>query len=84
MMTIMPLAFSDQQLGMVTEAATLLPPHARDHFLRSVAGRLDGITRPTDGQLDAVLCEVLAQRGVAVGRRAFLAEPQRLAPAPSK
>ena len=32
----MPLALSDEQLATVTDAAALLPPGARDNFLRSV------------------------------------------------
>jgi hypothetical protein len=80
----MPLALSDQQLQQVTQAAGLLSPPQRDGFLRSVAGRLAGITRPTSAQLTDALCFVLSERGVAIGRRAFRAEPRRVAPAPSK
>jgi hypothetical protein len=70
----MPLALSDQQLQQVTQAAGLLSPPARDGFLRSVAGRLAGITRPTNAQLTDALSFVLSARGIAVGRRAFMPE----------
>jgi hypothetical protein len=70
------LTFTDAQLAQVKAAVALLPQHARDNFMRSLAGMLDGITRPTDGQLVAALCELLAMRGVAVGRRAFMAPNQ--------
>jgi hypothetical protein len=70
------LTFTAAQLAQVEAAVALLAQHARDNFMRSLAGMLDGITRPTDGQLIAALCELLAMRGVAVGRRAFMAPNQ--------
>jgi len=36
-MTFDPLALNDDELKMVTEAASLLRPHERDNFLRNVA-----------------------------------------------
>jgi hypothetical protein len=54
----------------VTDAAALLPPPARDNFLRSVAAQLAS-PRPTDGQVLAALRFVLSERGVAVGREAL-------------
>jgi hypothetical protein len=38
----MTLAFTDEQMTMVTDAAALLPVHARSNFLRSIANMLDG------------------------------------------
>lgn len=68
----MPLALTDAQLATVTEAAALLPPAARDHFLRSVAAVLgDSEQRPSDSAVMRALCSVLAERGVAVGKQFF-------------
>ena len=66
----MPLSLTDSQLATVTNAPALLPPPARDNFLRSVAALLAS-PRPTDGQVLAALRFVLSARGVAVGREAL-------------
>ena len=39
---LMPLGLTDKQLTMITDAAALLPPAARDSFLRAVAAHLGG------------------------------------------
>jgi hypothetical protein len=65
----MPLALTDAQLATVTGAAALLPPAARDNFLRSVAGALG--PNPTDAAVQRALRFVLSERGVAVGREAL-------------
>ena len=66
----MPLALTDAQLSAITAATALLPPAARDNFLRSVAAQLTGAP-PTDGAVLAALRFVLSERGVAVGREAL-------------
>jgi hypothetical protein len=38
-----PLAFSDEMLDRLTNAAALLPVAARDGFMRSVANRLSDL-----------------------------------------
>ena len=62
----MPL--SEEQLWQVTKAASLLDPNLRGNFLRALASRLEGVSRPTDRQLDGALCAALAQYGIAAGR----------------
>jgi hypothetical protein len=64
--------WSDYQLATVTDAAALLPPPARDHFLRSVAAILGSDDRPSDGAVMRALSLVLSERGVAVGKQFFL------------
>ena len=67
----MPLALTDQQLSIVTDAAALLPPAARDAFLRSVAAVLGSDDHPSDGAVMRALSLVLSERGVAVGKQFF-------------
>jgi hypothetical protein len=62
------LALSDHQLKQVQQAAALLPPAQRDHFERSVAGRLSAIAFPTDYDVSDAVNFVLGTRGVAVGQ----------------
>jgi len=65
------LAMTDAQIESVKQAAALLPPTARDNFMRSVAGALAHTSRPTDRELLDVLRLLLSERGVAVGRAAL-------------
>lgn len=67
----MPLALTDAQLATVTEAAALLPPASRDHFLRSVTAVLSDYERPSDAAVCRALGLVLSERRVAVGREAL-------------
>jgi hypothetical protein len=67
----MPLALTDQQLSLVTQAASLIAPAARDAFLRSVASVLGSSEHPSDSAVIRALRFVLAERGVAVGERYF-------------
>jgi hypothetical protein len=64
------LALTDHQLDYLKRAASLLPPHDRAAFLRSVAGRLT-TDPPTDGDLVGAVCFVLRSRGVAVNPALF-------------
>jgi hypothetical protein len=64
------LALTDHQLDYLKRTVSLLPPHDRDAFLRSVAGRLTTYP-PTDDDLVGALCFVLRGRGVAIGSAAF-------------
>jgi hypothetical protein len=59
------LSLSDQQLRQVQQAAGMLPVHARDNFLRSVANRLSD--NPGDHEVSAAISLVLGLRGVAIG-----------------
>ena len=70
----MPL--NEEQLWQVTKAAALLDPSLRGNFLRALASRLEGVSRPSNGELDGALCAALAQYGVAAGR-GVLGEPRR-------
>jgi hypothetical protein len=56
------LALSDQQLKTVQTAAALLPPAARDTFMRSIAGRLVNIATPSDADIAAAASFVLSTR----------------------
>jgi hypothetical protein len=67
----MPLALTDYQLKQVMQAASLIAPPRRDDFLRHLAAQLGDVHKVSDTQLTLVLCETLAQRGVAVGRQFF-------------
>ena len=67
----MPLALSDTQLKQVMAAASLIAPPRRDDFLRHLAAKLEDVHKVSDAQLTFVICETLAQRGVAVGRSFF-------------
>jgi hypothetical protein len=52
-------------------AASLIAPAARDDFLRHLAAQLGDAHKPSDARLTLVICDTLAQRGVAVGRQFF-------------
>jgi hypothetical protein len=71
----MPL--SEEQLWQVTKAAALLDPNVRGNFLRSLASRLEGVSRPSNRQIDGALCAALAQYGVAAGRGVLGAERRK-------
>jgi hypothetical protein len=60
-----PLALTDGQLNLVTRASQLLPPSRRDNFLRSVASRLDDVSRPTDAQVEGAVNFLLSTGGVS-------------------
>jgi hypothetical protein len=62
------MALTDRQFETVRQAATMLPVHARDSFLRSVAGRLSAIAFPTDYDVSNAVNFVLNCRGIAVGQ----------------
>jgi hypothetical protein len=59
----MPL--NKEQLWQVMKAAALLDSGLRDHFLRSLASRLEGVSRPSNRELEGALCATLAQYGIA-------------------
>ena len=65
----MPLALTDTQLKQVMAAASLIAPAARDAFLRHLAAQLGDAHK--DARLTFVICETLAQHGLAVGRSFF-------------
>jgi hypothetical protein len=60
-----PLSLSDWQLLQVRTAAALLPVHARDSFMRSIAGRLADIATPNDDDVAAAVNFVLSTRGIS-------------------
>jgi hypothetical protein len=74
---------SVDQLWQVTKAVALLNPNVRDNFLRSLASKLEGVSRPSNRQFDMALCAALAQYGVAAGRGVLDAERRENAPARS-
>jgi hypothetical protein len=61
-----PIGLSDSQMDKVTQAAGLLPPQQRDHFLR-----LGDVVRPSDSDICDAINFVLGCRGVAGGNQAF-------------
>ena len=62
----MPL--NKEQLWQVMKAAALLDPGLRDNFLRALASRLEGVSRPGNRELEGALRAALAQYGIAAGR----------------
>lgn len=60
----MPL--NKEQLWQVMKAAALLDPSLRDNFLRALACRLEGVSRPSNRELEGALRAALAQYGIAL------------------
>jgi hypothetical protein len=58
------VTLNDDDLKVVSEAASLLPINMRAVFTRNVAARFDG-------NLDEAIRFVLSNHGVAVGRNTF-------------
>jgi hypothetical protein len=69
------LALTDEQLAMVTTAASMLAVDDRNQFLRSMAAQLTS-RPPTDGDLAAAISFVLQGREVSVHPAMFLHEPE--------
>jgi hypothetical protein len=68
----MPLfALDDQQLERLMAAASMLPPAKRDAFVRSVAGRVSGMTTIGMAEIEAAIQFVLNNYGIAGGADAF-------------
>jgi hypothetical protein len=63
--TSKPLALSDQAMQHVQQAAALLPLHDRDPFLRSVAGHLADIAKPSDSDVAHAVALILNGRGIS-------------------
>jgi hypothetical protein len=59
------MALTGYQMLLVKQAAALLPTHARDSFLQSVAGRLADLDHITDADMANAVTFVLSTRGVA-------------------
>jgi hypothetical protein len=68
-----PFSLDDEMLDRLTAAAGLLPPHARDGFLRSVAGQITHLPRPEFADLERAIGIALAARGVTQGPPRFRA-----------
>jgi hypothetical protein len=67
-----PLAFDDEMLDRLTNAAALLPSNARDGFMRSVANRIsDPPYAPGMAELEQAISFVLGCRGIGGGFQAF-------------
>jgi hypothetical protein len=49
----MPL--NKEQLWQVMKAAALLDPGLRDNFLRALASRLEGVSRPSNREIEGAL-----------------------------
>jgi hypothetical protein len=65
----MPL--NKEQLWQVMKAAALLDHGLRDNFLRALASKLEGVSRPSNRELEGALCAALAQYGIAAGSGVF-------------
>ncbi len=70
------LSFSDEQLDRVIAAAALLPPHKRDAFLRSVAGRVAGLPCIGIAEIERAIVFVLGSYGVTGGSRFSKSAPK--------
>jgi hypothetical protein len=67
-----PLALDDAMLDRLTAAAALLPVAQRDHFMRSVANRINSLHRPPGmAELEVAISFVLNTRGIGGGFQAF-------------
>jgi hypothetical protein len=73
------ISLSDRQLEQVKITAAMLPVNARNNFMRSVAGNLAGIAKPSDHDVARALALILNARGVSAPL--YL---QDLAPTPNK
>ena len=60
-------SLSDEQLDLVTHAASMIPVHDRDFFLRSVANRIGDLARPSDDAVREAIDLVLNCRGIVGG-----------------
>jgi len=58
------------------ETTPNLDPGLRDNFLRALASRLEGVSRPSNREIEGALRAALAQYGIAAGRGVFN-EPHR-------
>ena len=70
------MLLNKEQLWRVMKAAALLDPGLRDNFLRALASRLEGVSRPSNREIEGALRAALAQYGIAAGRGVFN-EPHR-------
>jgi hypothetical protein len=68
-----PISFSNRQMALVMRGAEMLPVSQRDTYLRSVAGRLSDLPRPSLADVQAAIVFVLNTRGIAVGADLFRA-----------
>jgi hypothetical protein len=64
-------SLDDQGLERLMAAAALLPPHLRDPFTRSVAGRVSGMPNVGMAELEHAIQFVLGNFGIAGGADAF-------------
>jgi hypothetical protein len=64
-------SLDDEQMDRLMDAASLLPAHKRDAFVRSVAGRLAGLPRVTISEIDSATEFVLNSYGIAFGSNAM-------------
>lgn len=65
-----PLGFTDQELERLASAAAMLPQHARDKFLRSVANLLGGTNSDIPpAALESAISFVLANYGISCAPR---------------
>jgi hypothetical protein len=60
-------SLDDEMLDRVMAAASLLPQHARDSFLRSVAGRVAGLPNVGNAEIERAINFVLNCRGITSG-----------------
>jgi hypothetical protein len=70
-----PISLADEELRVVMTAASPLPPHARDSFLREVAARLQDVPK-------AQLGLGLVSRNAREVQRTHVDAPVRIAPPP--
>jgi hypothetical protein len=56
----MPLSLSDIQLERLLQAAELLPVHARDNFLRSIANRVADLPQIDTAAIETVIAVALS------------------------
>lgn len=64
-------SLSDVELDRVMDAASMLPVHQRDSFVRSVAGRVAGIPHFGLAEIESAISFVLNCRGIGGGHDAF-------------
>jgi hypothetical protein len=64
-------SLSDEELDRLMDAASMLPTHHRDSFVRSVAGRVADIPNFGIAEIECAIQFVLSHYGIAGGADAF-------------
>ena len=78
-----PLGLSDEMLEQIMASASMIPVSCRSAFLKSVAGRVAGLSCIGMAEIESAITFTLNAYGVA-GGRAFNGKPNKAAHARQK